>query len=282
MARAGKSIQSGLDAATCGALTPQRWQDFLTLELACPVSVVYTRARRTPIQVKRVSAPRRGTRLEVRMHTMFSGAPPDVHRAVASWIRAGRRAPRACAALDDWIAARLETLPMDRKPAPGSSRGRHHDLAAMARELQATEFADDFGEQRPMPSITWGRRGISRTRTSLRLGSYDPDPKLVRIHPVLDQPLVPHWFVQFVLFHELLHAVHPPHKSSGNRWIHHGKKFRRREHAYADYARAVAWEERNLTALISAARKGTAFVPRAEKASPPRKATFLQRLLFPF
>jgi hypothetical protein len=77
-----------------------------------------------------------------------------------------------------------------------------------------------------------------------------------------------------------LHAVHPPHKSSGNRWIHHGKKFRRRERKYADYPRAIAWEERNLTALISAARKGTAFVPRAER-SEPRKRTFLQRLLFP-
>ncbi len=260
---------SGLDATAGAPLTPERWQDLLTLELACPVTVVYTRARRMPIQVKRMSASRRGTpgRLEVRMHSMFSGAPPDVHRAVASWIRAGRRAPRACAALDDFIAARLESLPADRSPSRSRPRGVHHDLEPLAKSLLDNELAHDFEGEKALPAITWGRRGASRTRSSLRLGSYDPDPKLVRIHPVLDQATVPAWFVRFVLFHELLHAVHPPKKSTGNRWIHHGPQFRRRERAYVDYSRAIAWEERNLTALIHAARRGVPFVPRADKAA---------------
>src|SRR5947207_129521 len=126
------------------------WQEFLSSELRCPVRVVYTRARRTPLQVRPVerarapvarssapdahahrdgldrsarpkrraaSAPRnasdaRGASgLEVRMHSMFVAAPPHVHEAVVRWIRSGRRAPRACALLDRWITESLERLP---------------------------------------------------------------------------------------------------------------------------------------------------------------------------
>jgi hypothetical protein len=280
-AEAATVAPSKLDAST-SPLTPERWQDFLTLELDCPVRVVYTRARRMPIQVKRLAAARRGRpgQIEVRMHSMFSGAPPDVHKAVASWIRAGKRAPRACAALDDFIATRLETLPHDRRPERSRPRGMHHDLGPLAQGLLENELAADFSGSNVPPAVTWGRRGISRTKSSLRLGSYDPDPKLVRIHPVLDQASVPAWFVRFVLFHEFLHAVHPPKRSSGNRWIHHGPQFRLRETAYVDYRRAIAWEERNLTALIQSARRGVPFVSRSDKPAP-RARTLLQRLLFP-
>jgi hypothetical protein len=150
----------------------------------------------------------------------------------------------------------------------------------MAQSLLENELAQDFTGENTPPAITWGRRGPSRTKSSLRLGSYDPDPRLVRIHPVLDQASVPAWFVRFVLFHEFLHAVHPPKRSTGNRWIHHGPQFRRRETAYVDYRRAMVWEERNLTALIQAARRGAPFVPRADKPAA-RARTLLQRLLFP-
>lgn len=280
------------DETSAGSpLTPERWQDFLTLELSTPVRVVYTRARRTPIQVKRVGSPRRGvsSALEVRLHSMFADAPAPVHRAVASWIRSGNRAPRACAALDDWIAAALDASAEPQRIVEEDARGEHHDLGTLARGLAEREFAGAFDAPATLPAITWGRRGPSRTRNSLRLGSFDPNPALVRIHPVLDQASIPAWFVRFVLFHELLHAVHPPERGGDNRWIHHGPVFRRRERAYVDYERAIAWEKRNLRALIKAARRGTAFVPAAEKppavAAPPQstpKRGLLQRLLFPF
>ncbi|MBL8859958.1 MAG: hypothetical protein JNL28_15730 [Planctomycetes bacterium] len=284
-------MTSGVDEPSEGPLTAERWQDLLTLELLCPVRVVYTRARRTPIQVKRVSAPRRGSpsALEVRLHSMFSSAPPGVHRAVASWIRSGSRAPRACAALDEWIATTLESIPVTARVAHGAGRGEHHDLDSLARGLIEREFAGAFDQaDAKLPAITWGRRGPSRTRSSLRLGSFDPDPRLVRIHPVLDQAGVPAWFVRFVLFHELLHAVHPPERGSDNRWVHHGRKFRRAERAYVDFERAVEWEKRHLKALIRAARRGTPFVPAAEPVAPPiatvtppKSRGLLQRLLFP-
>lgn len=286
-------------------LTPERWQELLSLELACPVRVVYTRARRTPIQVRPVRHERGPERrrapsgLEVRMHAMFAGAPPDVHRAVASWIRSGKRAPRACAALDDWIAARLETLP--RRPhGRVRAKGRRHDLDAMMRELRANELALEFPTEESLPRASWGKRGASRTRFSLRLGSYDPDLGLVRVHAVLDQEQVPAWFVRYVLFHELLHVVYPPRRGAGGKWIHHCREFRKRERRYAEYGRALEWEAANIQGLIRSARRGVEFVA-VEAATPeetrsdgarvnpcatavtalPAVIRVLQRLLFP-
>jgi hypothetical protein len=260
------------------AASTRVWQEFLSSELRCPVRVIYTRARRTPLQVRpaaraiatgsaqratrETSAPRASSRapgisgLEVRMHAMFVEAPPHVHDAVVSWIRSGRRAPRACAVLDRWIAESLERLPI---AAPRDTalraRGAFHDLEALKRELLAAELAAEFAGDLDHPRVTWGRQGQSRTRHSLRLGSFDPEGRIVRIHPVLDQVAVPVWFVRYVVFHELLHAVLPPRPGRGSRWIHHGAEFRRRERAYADYERAIAWEKAHMRELIRSARR---------------------------
>jgi hypothetical protein len=286
------------------ALSVEEWQDYLSRELSCSVRVVYTRARRTPIQVRPVSVQRTRAHtpgpsaraIEVRMHSMFAAAPPDTRRVVATWIRSGRRAPRACEELDRWILAGLEELPPPESRARSVKPiGMHHDLDVLRAGILTSELAADFPDKDRWPLVTWGRRTPSRTRHSLRLGSFDADDGIARLHPVLDQVAVPRWFVRYVLFHELLHAVLPPRRGRGSRWIHHSAAFRKREHAYSDYRAALAWEDENMTELIRSARRGVPMrTPRAPapvvaapiKATPgakvaPKKRGFWQSLLFP-
>jgi len=270
----------------------ERWRSFLETELDCEVQVVFTRARKTPIRIRPLRTSRaRG--LEVRMHAFFDAAPPEVQRAVASWIRSGERAPRACRLLDEWIEAGLERLPAEPLRAGElEPRGAQYDLERLLDELLVSEFAGDAVLRERRPAVTWGRRSGSRSRGSLRLGSYDPDVNRVRLHPVLDQAGVPEWFVRYVVFHECLHAIFPPRRDASGRWIHHGREFRARENAYADYPRVLAWEKRNLRALVRSARSGAPIALPAEKAArvvepkapSPQARTgalrFLQALLF--
>lgn len=72
---------------------------------------------------------------------------------------------------------------------------------------------------------------------------------LIRIHPVLDDARVPRWFVGFVVFHELLHAVLPPRVENGRRKIH-TPEFRRAEARHPDFGRAQRWEHDNVAILI--------------------------------
>jgi len=231
-------------------VTPRQWEAWLADRLGRRVDVAYGRARTAPVQV----VDDRRT-LRVRLHRFFADAPPEVRDALGAWLRAGRRARRACRLLDAWIDARLEALP---PPPPRGTklqtRGDHHDLAGLAASLFDTDFVLDF-EERGRPGVTWGRRGRSRARRSLHLGSYVRAGHIVRIHPVLDRPSVPAWFVRYVLFHEILHAALPG--------AEHGPPFRARERMYPDYARATRWQRAHISGLIREARRGGPILRRA-------------------
>jgi hypothetical protein len=84
----------------------------------------------------------------------------------------------------------------------------------------------------------------------VKTGVYVQDARLIRIHPTLDRPEVPEFYVAAVVFHEMLHQAVPAREVGGRRIVH-GAEFRRRERAYPDHARAKAWEERNLGLLLS-------------------------------
>ena len=84
---------------------------------------------------------------------------------------------------------------------------------------------------------------------SVQLGSYSYDEGLIRIHPVLDNALVPWYFLDWVVFHELLHHVLPQAETRGRKRIH-DSRFRKFEKSYPLYSDARAWEDAHLTALL--------------------------------
>lgn len=265
------------------ALTEADWEAELRGELGYPVRVRYGRSRSSPIAMRPPTArelaraPELRSGYVVRLHPLFASTPPEVRRAIASWMRSGRRARAACRVMGEWMDAALAALPpepVDRGTLVAS--GTCHDLERLARPLLASEFRTDFGPHRPAPDLSWGRRARSRTKNSLRLGSFEPTQGLVRIHPVLDQLAVPEWFLRCVLFHELLHAAVPPEQSASGRTLHHGPEFRRRERLYVDYARSLAWESEHIGALLRSARSGK---PMRANAAEAKRAGASGRLL---
>jgi hypothetical protein len=258
------------------AFPSSRWSEFLSDELACSVRVSFGRASKHVIVARS-----RGSELRVRMNGVFEDAPPDVRQAVARWLRSGRRARRACRRLDDWIAAVQERLSAERaRSLQLETAGNCHDLEEITADLFAREIDERALPSGERPAVTWGRRARCRARRSLQLGSYDPHLHLVRVHPVLDQPAVPRFFVRYILFHELVHALLPPCADGSGRLVHHGPEFRRREQRYADYREAVLWQERNISRLIRSAANGAAFRPASSRQSG-RVARAVQRVLFP-
>ncbi|MBM3988927.1 MAG: M48 family metallopeptidase [Planctomycetes bacterium] len=258
------------------------WSALLERALEAPVRVRFSRARHQVVRLAR----HRGT-YHISLARFFSLAPPEIRHALAMWMRSGRRARKACAALDGWIDAHVRALAHE-KPAHVrlEPRGSHHDLAALAQGVIAQHFAQE--ELRAWPSVGWGRKNGSRSRRTLRLGSFDPVDRVVRLHPALDSADVPMWFVRYVLFHELLHAVlDRPERSKGRRVIH-GREFVARERAYPDFERALAWEREHVLGLIRAARSGRAFAlptraaqrPAARPTPTPADDRSVQGLLF--
>jgi hypothetical protein len=221
-----------------------QWQNALSLRLQRPVVLTWSRARKTPLSMRG----RKDGVLELRLHSMFAGADEAMREAVARWITAGKRATRACQALDAFVEVQLAAT---RPPAPVlQTRGAVYDLLDIADEVRREYFATQA-----CPPLGWGR-ATSNARRGLRLGSYDPDSRSVRIHPVLDQVAVPRFVVAFVVFHEFLHHRYPPKRAADGRLIHHGPEFRAAELAHPRYAEVIAFERAHLRALVASARTG--------------------------
>jgi len=127
---------------------------------------------------------------------------------------------------------------------PLPNRGSYHDLDLILADLRARYFPDCTAVR-----ICWGRwSGRARPR-SIRFGTYLPERQLIRIHPALDQTFVPRAFVEFIVYHELLHHVIPPVRINGRYQIH-STAFRRREREFAAYAEAMAWRQQSLRRLL--------------------------------
>lgn len=212
--------------------------------LELPIEVTITDNVSTLMSFKPGSS-RQPARL--RIHHMFAAAENHVLDALARWL-SKRQDKRAAAVLDGYIKRHAHLI--DRRPRQQTrtrTQGRFVDLQELYDEVNAAEF-----EGRINVPITWGRMPTRRRRRSIRLGSYSPDDNLIRLHPLLDQPGIPRFFVRYIVFHEMLHADLGIETDAAGRRRAHTPEFRRREKRYCDYDRAVAWHDdpKNLAKLL--------------------------------
>ncbi|HTQ79320.1 MAG TPA: SprT-like domain-containing protein [Thermoanaerobaculia bacterium] len=221
-------------------------------------SVILTDNRRTILSV-RPGQPRDDSHLTLRIHRSFVGAPDEVLRAVAVFVESRRGSERARQAL----AVLREHFARHRGPVRPAVR-RRLALETVGTALDLRELRDDlnqrFFEGRLKVEITWGKGGNGPARTcgarrtrksTIQLGSYSYEDKLIRIHRALDQPHVPRYVVEAVVYHELLHAAIPPVLQNGRRHVH-TPEFRRRERLFRSLTRAEAWVEEHLPELLRA------------------------------
>ncbi len=87
-----------------------------------------------------------------------------------------------------------------------------------------------------VPTLSW-----SKTVARHRFGHWDPDHDAVVISQVLDDPQVPEFVLDYVLYHELLHILHPVKMGSATKRIVHSAVFKRDERRFPRWKEADAW-----------------------------------------
>ena len=117
----------------------------------------------------------------------------------------------------------------------------HHHLASLAAEVHRTYFF----KYPPLP-VRWGQQISRKKRRSIRLGSYNHSTAEVRIHPILNSPHVPYFFVQSVIYHEYLHHVLGPN---------HNRRFHQHERQFRYHRESQEWLRRNLWLLLGRPKK---------------------------
>lgn len=188
-----------------------------------------------------------GTAARLSLHRMFLDAPDDIVRALAHWVK-HPRGRKYAATLNGFIRERRDLIaPRVPRAVPLRVEGAVFNLQTIYDAVNRDHF--DGAITAP---ITWGKMPTTRRRRSIRFGSYSPAEHLIRMHPLLDQTFVPEYFVRYIIFHEMLHAAMGIEELPSGRRAIHPPAFKKREQAYPEYARALAWMEnpKNLKRLL--------------------------------
>jgi len=115
-----------------------------------------------------------------------------------------------------------------------SAHGKVYDLEKIFARLNRRYFDGEMEK----PVLTWSQR-----RARSILGHHDAAHDTITISKTLDSREVPEWFVEYILFHEMLHIKHPARIINGRRY-YHTSAFRSEEKSYPRYEQAQEWLDR--------------------------------------
>jgi hypothetical protein len=181
-----------------------------------------------------LSVRKKAENITVRLHKMFLHAGVDVCLEVADFIRKGRSNRQV---LSSFIRENNYLL---KQKAPVKLipcvTGEHYCLQTIYDSLNGEYFDGAVSS-----AITWGKSN-SKKRVRMRtMGSYNAVTGTIRINPLLDKKTVPAYFLQFIVYHEMLHAYLGIKTRNGRRSIH-SREFRLQEKKFRHYAKAMEWE----------------------------------------
>jgi hypothetical protein len=107
-------------------------------------------------------------------------------------------------------------------------RGRVHNLDESFDRVNSTYF----GGLMERPKIVW-----NRAPTMHKFGHYQTGRDTIMISVSLDDPGIPNYVIDFVMYHELLHKKHGSAPVNGRRQVH-SPSFRADERRFAQYSEA--------------------------------------------
>jgi hypothetical protein len=213
-------------------------REYLSRTIGRPVALTLTNNSTSLLSVNERLLP-----IKVRLHRIFLAAGQEVISEIAEYI-AGRteQTPRF------WEFVRDNSSLMPQAPEREArlyTRGRFYDLADLYASVNG-EYFDSALDCR----ITWGRRTRSTHVRHRTLGSYTLENDTIRINPVLDRAAVPRYYLEFIVFHEMLHAQLYREQAcetgsiemAAGRRVVHSPEFKRREKLFRHYERAIRFE----------------------------------------
>src|SRR6202165_913048 len=183
----------------------------------------------------------RAGRVYVRLSDLFQAAPPEVIRALA-FLLVARLLSRKAPAAQERIYRRYAFSPNVLRASELARRQRGRKVISSAQgkvydieRIFARVNERYFDGQIATPALTWSKR-----RARSILGHHDAAHETITISKALDSGDVPEWFVEYIVFHEMLHIKHPARIINGRRY-YHSPAFRDEERLFPTYRKAQQW-----------------------------------------
>ena len=176
--------------------------------------------------------------IRISLHRMFLEAPLAVLESLSRYLQTGNK--NFLTAISHFIDEKSYQRSYLQKVESGAMHviGDYYDLSAILIRLQ-----EEYFENKGPNLITWF--GQKKTRSRIIFGEYQPLLQLVKINKKLDHPSVPDYFVDYVVFHEMLHHMIPSSTLPSGRRSIHGPEFHKREKSYSHYQKAIEWQKKH-------------------------------------
>lgn len=179
---------------------------------------------------------RKRNEVHLRVHRLFCKAPSPVLEALVRY--AVKREEKSLAILKQMAHLHFSQTSIPADPLP--TQGKTYDLKKIFTKLLLLV---------PVKNVTigWSDRVRVGKFRSMTFGTFDKYTRQIRINPLLDDPEVPLYFLQFIVYHEMLHAVCQSQMDATGRCTVHTKEFKERERQFPHFQRAQEWEKGALT-----------------------------------
>lgn len=178
----------------------------------------------------------------IRLPRFFAEAPPDILLALASYCVKPQSKYAQILKYYSELQHHEQKPERDKDSTAKSVKGIHHDLSSIFEKINRTHF-ENLCDAR----IKWAKRTCPRN--IVRLGSYEFAAKIIRIHPMLDNPEVPASVVEEIVFHEMLHWKYGAQKRE-NRNVYHPREMRMEESTFPDSVFVKKWRKEQFPALL--------------------------------
>lgn len=186
-------------------------------------------------------------RVNLTLHGMFLDAPSNVLRALARFLK--KPDPKMKknvsklffkSGLDITKKAKLK------KPALLKHQGKCFNLKDIYDKINQKYF-----KSKVKAFITWGNEDSRKRSCSINFGSYNWDSRIIRVHKALDRYPVPRYFIEYIIYHEMLHVDIGLKRDGNGKRRAHNRDFKKREKDFLHYKKAVEWEKKNLWRFIN-------------------------------
>jgi len=187
-----------------------------------------------------IHTPRRNC-IEARLSDLLEDAPPLVIEALAEILITRLFGMRTSREAHECYKAWASSLTVTRRVEEiRRQRGRKRLLPPQGSCFNLKAVFDDLNRSFFGGELGAVRIGWSHNRSRTMLGHYDSSHRTITVTRWLDGRRVPRYVVEYLVFHEMLHARFPVEHHNHRRVVH-SKAFRKAEREFPHYNRAIRW-----------------------------------------
>lgn len=182
---------------------------------------------------------------KVSLHRLFLEAPKNIMDALTCHIlqENSRVAPLVKAYIEDRLKEIDYSNTIDK--AKLNTQGIVYDLQGIYDEINDEYFGNEIDLK-----ITWFGNRHTKNRSRLTFGLYHQALRLIKINKMMDTEKFPQFFVEYVVYHEMLHHLCPSYYDFSGKHKVHTREFKAEEKKFKHFEKAKKWLKANSPKLF--------------------------------